>query len=155
MTNQIPIFKNNNFNKQDHINALLEDYYNFQGERFDFMTVNRIFEQLRVLDTYGVSPFMYFGCFISAQPQAPYTYEYQLSYMSTPDLISVPIPLLDIIQQNINQHGIENKLFSVEFDPFNVEWRSQTEFDAFMRFMEDFHMDDTRYKYYITVMWTW
>jgi len=155
MTQRVPLFKlnNNNFNKQAHIRELLEEFYSFRGQRLDLETVRRIFEQIRVLDTYKVSPFLYFGCFIAAHPQTPYAYEFQLSEMSTPDLISVPIPLLDMIQQTIESQGVVDRAFSIEFDPFEIEWRSQEEFDAFTNFMKDFNMDDVRYKYFLTVMW--
>lgn len=134
----------------------LDAYEKIRGKKLNRQTIGEIFYTMRLLDRYQISPFPYFACMIQAIPKPEYIRDFQLEAIITDPLPTISIPLIDVIEATIYHYTEQYRRIepiNIQFDPFNVEWRTATEFDLFMNVIEDYKMDDIRYEHYITIIW--
>ena len=154
MIQEIPTFKVQ-IDHKDRVNKLIKQYNDIIGQRLCNTTITEMCILIRLLNQEKISPLLYFTWFITAIPKDEYITAYQLNTFNTNNLLTMPISILNIIENVIQQPGSINpiKNMNILFDPFNIDWQSWEEYDVIMKVIEDNHLDDIRYDYYITILW--
>lgn len=157
MFQEIPTFYVK-INHQDRVNSLMKQYDDIRGQKLSIETIHEICMLMRLLDQEKVSPLLYFTWCIVGVPKEEYLASYRLEQIATQNFLTMPISILNIVQEVITQPnkyipGMPIEALHVLFDPFNIEYQNWDEYDILMKSFEDKHLDDIRYDYYITIIW--